>query len=181
MSSLQSPSQVRHLSLENYSAFSPHIKMTSSVSPTYLTCGDRVPIIWAGMSSETRTSAESVVSSHDHSPTPKMTTCLGRGSGMWTWKHFRLDLLWQENNKRQPRFFYFKTTTRQVCFKSRTEQTAGGRHSGTRGRKNPASPFCLIPQSVVKLEGVEVAADWVRPQHTWEQGAINLVLKKYKP
>lgn len=60
---------------------------------TYLSCLDRVPILWAGSSAPTTTSTDIVASPLFHSPRPKMTSCLGSGRGTWAWKHFRLDLL----------------------------------------------------------------------------------------
>lgn len=62
-------------------------------SCTHLVSRVRVPIFWGCTSALTSTSTEIAASLHFHSPRPKMTSCLGRGSGMWTWKHLRFDLL----------------------------------------------------------------------------------------
>lgn len=94
MSSLQSPSHVKHLRWkETYWAFPPQKALISYFHPLYFICEDRVPMLCGWTSSLTTTSAENAVSLHDQSPNPKMTSCLGRGSGTWTWKRLLLDLL----------------------------------------------------------------------------------------
>lgn len=85
-SALQSPSQVRHLRPDSVLPRAERVIAGKGrcLSPTYRACADRVPIFWAGSSALTTTSTDIVASPLFHSPRPKMTRCLGRGSGMWT-------------------------------------------------------------------------------------------------
>ena len=50
----------------------------------HLVSEERMPILWASTSSLTSTSTNTVASLHFHSPRPKITSCFGKGRGMWT-------------------------------------------------------------------------------------------------